>query len=70
MREIFPRLNLGNLRYKEVWEPIHGQILQSARETSNRFDPFAVSVVNIGEIVGHLTQRISDAFAVSRVNSV
>ena len=34
-----------------VWQPIHGQILQCARETSNRFDPFAVSIVNNDEIV-------------------
>ena len=44
--------------YKEVWEPIHGQILQCAWETSNRFDPFAVSIVNDGEIVGPVPQKI------------
>ena len=43
----------GHRIYKEVWEPIHGQILQCTRETSNRFDPFAVSIVSDGEIVGH-----------------
>ena len=32
---------------KEVWEPIHYSV-------SNTFDPFAVSIMNDGEIVGHM----------------
>ena len=48
---------------KEVWEPMHGQILQCARERSNRFDPFAFSVVNSEEIVGHVLRKISAACA-------
>ena len=53
----------GHHIYKEVWEPIHGQILQCTRERSNRFDPFAVSIVNSEEIVGHMPRRISAACA-------
>ena len=49
----------GHHIYKEIWEPIHGQILQCARERSNRFNPFAVSVVHSEEIVGHVPRRIS-----------
>ena len=44
----------GHHIYKEVWEPIHGQILQCARETSNMFGPFAVSIINNGKILGHV----------------
>ena len=53
----------GHHIYKEIWQPTHGQILQCAREVSNRFDPFAVSVVDDGEIVGHVPRRISAACA-------
>ena len=44
--------------YKEVWEPIHGQILQCERENSNTSDPFAVSIMNDCEIMGHVPRRI------------
>ena len=37
----------------EVWEPIHGQILQCQQCL------FAVSIINDGEIVGHVPKRIS-----------
>ena len=53
----------GHHIYKDVWEPIHGQILQCARERSNRFNPFAVSIVNSDEIMGHVPRRISAACA-------
>ena len=53
----------GHHKHKEVWEPIHSQILQCTRETSNRFDPFAVSIVSNGEIVGHMPRKISAACA-------
>ena len=53
----------GHHIYKEVWEPIHGQILQCTRKTNNRFDPFAVSIVSDGEIVGYVPQKISAARA-------
>ena len=53
----------GHLIYNEIWEPIHGQILHCARERSNRFDPFAVSVVHSEEIMGHVPRRISAACA-------
>ena len=58
-----PSVIRGHHIYKEVWEPMHGQILQCARERSYRFDPFAVSVVNSEEIVGHVPQKISAACA-------
>ena len=47
-------LSEANHIYKEVWEPIHGQILQRERENSNMFDHFAVSIMNDCEIVGHV----------------
>ena len=38
---------------------------------SNTFDPFAVSIMNDGEIVGHMPRRISvTVLAASPVNSV
>ena len=53
----------GHHIYKEVWELIHGQILQCTREKSNRFDPCAVSIINSEEVVGHVPRRISAAYA-------
>ena len=31
----------GHHLHKEVWEPIHGQVVQCVKETSYRFNPFA-----------------------------
>ena len=46
----------GHHIYKEIWEPIHGQILQCERESNNTFDPFVVSIINDCKIVGHVPQ--------------
>ena len=55
----FSSIIRGHHIYKEVWEPIYGQILQCTRETSYRFDPFAVFIISDSEIVGHVPQKIS-----------
>ena len=49
----------GHHIYKEVWELMHGQILQCERKSSNMFDPFVVSIMNDCKIVGHVPQWIS-----------
>ena len=41
----------------------YSQILQCVRESSNRFDPFVVSIVNDGEIVGQTLRTILAACA-------
>ena len=34
-----------------------GEILQCRRETSKRFDPFAVAVIEDGAVVGHVPKK-------------
>ena len=45
----------GHHIYKEVWEPITARFYS----VSNMFDPFTVSIINDGEVVGHVPRRIS-----------
>ena len=45
--------------YKDVWEATHGEVLNCTRETGNAFDPFAVSVIKRGNVVGHVPRKIS-----------
>ena len=45
--------------YKEVWEANLGETTVCAIESGNAFDPFAVSVVRDGEIIGHACPRKS-----------
>ena len=40
--------------YRDVWEPSVGEKLVGRREFDNRFDKFAVKVLNGEETVGHL----------------
>ena len=48
--------------YKEILEVSHGETFDCVRETSNRFDPFAVAVISEnGEIIGHVPKLISAA---------
>jgi len=47
--------------YKEVWEASLGETMVCAIESENAFDPFAVSVVRDGEIIGHVPRKISAA---------
>jgi len=49
----------GHYVYKEIWDPIIGEVLCCEREVGNSFDPQAVAVNNSGEIVGHVPRRIS-----------
>ena len=41
-----------------IWTPFIGKTLLCSRETSNLHDPFAVKVLKIDEIVGHLPKKI------------
>ena len=45
--------------YKEIWEASCGQVFPCLREVGNAFDPFAVSVVRDGDIIGHVPRKIS-----------
>ena len=45
--------------YKDVWAATDREILQCRRETSNRFDPFAVAVIKDGAVVGHVPRKLS-----------
>jgi len=47
--------------YQEIWEASCGQTFPCLREEGNPFDPFAVSVVRTGDIIGHVPRRISAA---------
>ena len=41
--------------YRSIWTPFVGELLDCARDTGNRHDPYAVKVVNTSrETVGHL----------------
>ena len=46
--------------YRSIWTPFVGELLDCARDTGNRHDPYAVKVVNTSrETVGHLPKKIS-----------
>jgi len=49
----------GYHQYKDIWEASYGEVLNCVRETENSFDPFAVSIIKDGEIVGHVPTKIS-----------
>ena len=49
--------------YKDVWEPSVGEKLVARREFDNRFDKFAVKVLNGEETVGHLPRKYSRIFS-------
>ena len=44
---------------KDFWIPTEGEMLSCIRETTNRFDPFAVAVKKDGVIVGHVSRTIA-----------
>ena len=44
--------------YKDVWNPVVGDILKCQRESGNLHDPYAVTVVRDDAIiVGHIPRR-------------
>jgi hypothetical protein len=45
----------------DVWQPALGEIVFCERERTNRHDPFAVAIINNGNIVGHIPKKISAA---------
>ena len=47
--------------YQELWAAAVGEDLTCQRERGNTADPYAVSVIKDGTIVGHLPRRISCA---------
>ena len=47
--------------YQEIWDASCGQTFPCLREEGNPFDPFAMSVVRAGNIIGHVPRKISAA---------
>ena len=45
--------------YNETWEAVIGEQLTCERDTTNHHDRFAVAVMKLDAIVGHLPKRIS-----------
>lgn len=45
--------------YRNVWSSVLDEELPCQRETGNISDPFAVSVLKDGVIVGHVPRKIS-----------
>ena len=45
--------------YKEIWCADVGEELSCVREVENFHNPFAVAVVRLGIIVGHVPRKIS-----------
>ena len=42
--------------YKEIWNPVKGEVLDTRMEPGNPTDQYAVCVENNGNVVGHLTE--------------
>jgi len=49
----------GHHIYKEIWTPVRGEVLTCEQEHKNSKDLFAVSVMNDGNIVGHVPCKVS-----------
>jgi len=47
--------------YQAIWVASYGETFNYMREICNLFDPFAVTVVRSGEIIGHVPKLISAA---------
>ena len=47
--------------YCSIWEASINEVLRCARDTSNTKDPYAVSIIKSGTVVGHLPKKISTA---------
>lgn len=45
--------------YRNIWEAKNGEVLTCEQEINNGYDPFAVSVIKDGVVVGHLPRMIS-----------
>ena len=55
---------------RAVWSPRIGEILDCARETSNREDPFAVAVKKSGETISHVPRTISCVCSLLRMKQL
>jgi len=47
--------------YQKFWEASYGKTFPCLQEEGNLFDPFALSVVRAGDIIGHVPRKISAA---------
>ena len=44
--------------YKSTWTPVVGTVLHIHSEPTNSHDPYAVAVIQDGQIVGHMPRKI------------
>jgi len=51
----------GHHIYKEIWTPVIGEELTCAIEDGNEWDPYAVAIIKIGTVAGHVQRHISAA---------
>ena len=51
----------GHHIYKSSWTPILGEELECRREAGNSSDPYAIAVIRMSAIVGHVSRQISAA---------
>ena len=45
--------------YEDAWTPTHHEILHCSHEEGNIHDPYAVKVLKLSVVVGHLAKKIS-----------
>ena len=43
---------------KYIWTSVEGETLSCVRETSNRFNPFAVAITKDSVVVGHMPKNL------------
>jgi len=49
----------GHHKYKEIWTPVIGEELTCAIEDGNEWDPYAVAIIKVRTVVGHVQHHIS-----------
>ena len=49
----------GYYVYKDIWDPVVGEMLNCEHKDRNPQDPYAVSVKKVGTTVGHVPRVIS-----------
>ena len=49
--------------YRDIWNPIEGEILDTKRENNNPMDKYAIAVIKDGVVVGHVPRKISKVVA-------
>ena len=53
----------GFHQYKEIWNPVEGEVLDTRTEPENPTDKYAVCIEKNGNVVGHLPKEIYSPFS-------